>query len=269
MKRSNSVSASIRGCRSRNSTGRITPELFEENNDEAAHNAAISQVESDFEDVDIVNELIKVSQRIRRASLPTLFSTIKNPDSANSIHKKIRPSMQSLPSTVVASCKISPDPALTASGKLATSSSKILFKGRREASISSRISFSYLNEIMHEGAVRNVKSSEYPDVEINDESDFLTNQILSGWKIEQKNKGENAKLISVLWKLFGTNYMLTGIAYFIESILKISQAYLLGLLLNWIQEDTLEKPMYGYIYAGSISLVVFLQAFLNQMKHFW
>lgn len=92
---------------------------------------------------------------------------------------------------------------------------------------------------------------------------------MNEWKNEQANRGNDSKLLHVLWKIYGNRFAITGIAYLIESVLKISQAYLLGLILRWFQFQSDDKPRDGYVYVTCLAFVVFLQAFLNQLKHFW
>jgi hypothetical protein len=204
------------------------------------------------------------SKQDRTSSLPSL----KPKTAAKSVGEKgRRSSMPGSSGTLKASKSSSLTNNKMESGSL--SSLRSSFRKRSEANIVEQMSFSYVNNLISEGAIRDLKVSEYPAVEEADHAGNLTDQFRKEWEGEYAAKGRDADLLRVIWNIFGTRFAITGIPYFYESVLKIAQTYLLGLLLVWFQKSSGTDLYFGLFYAGLLSVVVLIQALLNQIKHFF
>ncbi|KAI8926103.1 hypothetical protein BC831DRAFT_511949 [Entophlyctis helioformis] len=142
----------------------------------------------------------------------------------------------------------------------------ISFQSRSEANLFQQVSFSYLNDMIKEGSKRDLIAEDYPPVEAFDEADALSERVLAEWRHQQARHGSKAKLSRALWRVFGFQYSCTGLIYLLESLVKITQSYLLGMLLRWFEsKDTSNQ---GYYIAAGLSASVILHALINQYKFF-
>ncbi|KAI8916137.1 P-loop containing nucleoside triphosphate hydrolase protein [Gorgonomyces haynaldii] len=221
------------------------------------------------------------SQNVIEPVRPLAMTPLHEDDTAPTVQERKRSlptlSMHQLPSNnrrnsapVDMSPGATSKDALIRKGSRASSTSS--FKSRSESSLLHRISFSYLNDMIREGSTRVINPSEYPNVEASDNSQSLSDVFMREWEKEQQSKGKQARLVTVLRRVFGWKFYLIGLPYLLESIFKIGQAYCLGLLLEWFQRpvpsDTTDYFSTGYLYAGLLASAVAGQAMLNQIKFF-
>ncbi|KAJ3127452.1 Multidrug resistance-associated protein 4 [Nowakowskiella sp. JEL0407] len=109
--------------------------------------------------------------------------------------------------------------------------------------------------------------NDFPSIETDDESSNLADRIRKAWDMERETRGDKARLWRSTAKVFGWQYMLAGVAYFLESIVKVAEAVFLGYLLVYFQ--TPSAPLTdGIIYSVVLSLFVLLHAILHHIE-FW
>ena len=221
--------------------------------------------ETDQEEMDVENDSnapvqrVKTSRRQNHQQMDVLLETshealkFPNEPSGN------KPSLNSGHAATTPKTSSSRPP-----NSLSPSSS---FSSRSEANFYQQLSFSYMNEIIKAGSKRNLLPEEYPEVEIDDDANRLGELIAHEWNNEKSINPSNPKLWRVLYRIYGTQLLGTSMIYFLESIIKISQSYFLGLLLSWL-ELQLFNNYDGYYYAAGLSVAVCGQALLNQYKFF-
>ncbi|KAI8899502.1 P-loop containing nucleoside triphosphate hydrolase protein [Globomyces pollinis-pini] len=154
-----------------------------------------------------------------------------------------------------------------------------LYNSRGSFNKFDQLSFAFMNQIIKDGNHKDILLDEYPPIENLDESAHLGNLLLYYWdaqvkQIESAKGKKNSKkskkptLYRSLYKLFGVNFKIASLPYILESIIKISQSYIFGLLITWLQSKTTTDKTKGYIYAGTLCGLVLCQSFLNQYKFF-
>ena len=102
-----------------------------------------------------------------------------------------------------------------------------------------RFFFSFLDTFIHDCARHDLFLSQYPPVEKEDNSKQLGSELLNGWKNEQNSNPKNPRFYSVVFKKNRLAFFVAGIPYFLESIARISQAYVLRLLLDVLKRHEL------------------------------
>ncbi|RKO88876.1 P-loop containing nucleoside triphosphate hydrolase protein, partial [Blyttiomyces helicus] len=70
------------------------------------------------------------------------------------------------------------------------------------------------------------------------------------------------------WYLFGREYCYAGLAYFLESCVKLGEGITLGYLLDWFQDTTQTSNRPGYLWAMGLTLCVAMHAILHHVEFF-
>ncbi|KAJ3191280.1 hypothetical protein HK101_007909 [Irineochytrium annulatum] len=141
---------------------------------------------------------------------------------------------------------------------------------RAEHGFWSRWTFRYMNDIIVKSYGTELDPDSFFDVEKNDDANPLSDRLLDNWRAElarAKAAGRQPNIWRVVRSVFGLAMLWPGLAYFLESFLKIGEAYVLGLVLNWFQ-DLSAPRWYGYLYASILSGLVICHAFLRHVEPF-
>lgn len=108
--------------------------------------------------------------------------------------------------------------------------------------------FAYMNTFARDCASHDLNLSQYPSIEREDNSKIIGSQFLEAWYTEHRPDDEKPpKISSVVFKFFGTQLLLAGIPYFLESLTRIGQAFFFGLLLDSLRSNELFSPSYSSV----------------------
>lgn len=142
-----------------------------------------------------------------------------------------------------------------------------LYRPRSSYHVIQQWFFTYMNKFASECARYDLNLSQYPSIEREDNSKILGTQFLDAWyAAHNPNEGKSAKISSVIFKLFGLQYLLAGVPYFLESIMKIGQAYVFGLLLDSLKYSSKDE---SYKWTGILCGLAFTQYVCSQSKFFY
>ncbi|XP_050391108.1 ATP-binding cassette sub-family C member 4 [Patella vulgata] len=131
------------------------------------------------------------------------------------------------------------------------------------ANIFSRIFFWWLNPIFKIGYERPLEVQDMYNVNKEDSSDTLGDQLEREWFKElAKVKGTKKKpsLLIALIKCFGWRYSVLGFIVFVEEGTKVVQPLLLGGLIRYFTPDSKMSDMEAYLYAMGVSLCAIVLA---------
>ncbi|KAI9354057.1 hypothetical protein DFJ73DRAFT_827739 [Zopfochytrium polystomum] len=143
-------------------------------------------------------------------------------------------------------------------------------KGRQDSSFLSRWLFAYMNPIIALGAKRLLQPDDYLPLDDQDGSLHIADRIQSSWKAELNRNASNPEKAR-LWRAiiygFGVQYLWPGLASLAESIVKIGEALVLGLLLDWFRKPggSLSE---GFLIAFGLALCTLVHAFLHHVEFF-
>ncbi|KAJ3220431.1 Multidrug resistance-associated protein 4 [Clydaea vesicula] len=114
------------------------------------------------------------------------------------------------------------------------SDAKFKAQKREDSSFFSKLSFQYLNQLLKEGLTKKLDLDSFPDIDSFNESKFLSESVMKNWnKQVLKNGKEEARLLKSLWKAFGSEYCKAGLCLLIESIVRVGQALITALFLDF------------------------------------
>ncbi|KAJ3191281.1 Multidrug resistance-associated protein 4 [Irineochytrium annulatum] len=141
---------------------------------------------------------------------------------------------------------------------------------RVEHGLWGRWTYQYMNDIVVKSYGTELDPDSFFDVEKDDDANNLSDKLLNDWRAElAKAKAENRQpnIWRVALSVFGWAALWPGLAYFCESFVKIGEAYVLGLVLNWFQDLDAPKSD-GYVYASILSALVIFHAVLHHVEFF-
>ncbi|KAJ3063674.1 Multidrug resistance-associated protein 4, partial [Quaeritorhiza haematococci] len=140
---------------------------------------------------------------------------------------------------------------------------------RQNSSLWAKFTYNYMNEMIGRGFRRELVTEDYPPIEDLDEAGDLSTRLREAWDTEVRTHGpQNAKLWRATWKVFGWRYIIGGLWFLLESLVKIATAVVLSLLLNHLSKPNEEKGNDGWYYALALSLCIFFSAFLHHIDFF-
>ncbi|KAJ3305549.1 Multidrug resistance-associated protein 4 [Kappamyces sp. JEL0829] len=150
----------------------------------------------------------------------------------------------------------------------AGSGNTLTYRTRSSANIASKLSFSFMNDMIKDGSKKDFLLAQYPQIENEDAANPLGDKLLSCWRREkQKNPAGKSILIKSLFQVYGRSFVLTGIPFFAESLIKIGEAYVFGILLDWFQANQGNLSQ-GLCIGAGLSGLVLVHAAVNQVKFF-
>ena len=148
--------------------------------------------------------------------------------------------------------------------------------------------FAYMNTFARDCASHDLNLSQYPPIEREDNSKIIGSQFLEAWYTEHSPDDEKPpKISSVVFKFFGTQLLLAGIPYILESLTRIGQAFVFGLLLDSLRSNELFSPSYSSVpkdgilgssaalldqsckFAVILCVLAIVQYVLSQSKYFY
>ncbi|KAJ3256052.1 hypothetical protein HK103_005735 [Boothiomyces macroporosus] len=130
-----------------------------------------------------------------------------------------------------------------------------------QSSLFSQLTFSYVNELITRGIRKPLEIFDFPSIERHDEAERLS-------KILLDNLHETKSLIKALYKTFGFSYGIILFFYLFEIVFKVAEGYLLGLFLQWFQQDQYDLNS-GYWYAFGLVSVIGTHSLLRHIMFFW
>ncbi|TPX68327.1 hypothetical protein SpCBS45565_g03207 [Spizellomyces sp. 'palustris'] len=139
--------------------------------------------------------------------------------------------------------------------------------GRQDRSFLSKWTYMYMNPMVSRGMKRELLPEEFPQIEDEDEAKMLSSRLLNEWDKEVNERGSGAKLWRATWRVFGWRYMLAGVSFFAETVVKIGEGVLLGYLLQWFQKTDKESRE-GYLLAMGMAFCVITHAVLHHVVFF-
>ncbi|CAH1169239.1 unnamed protein product [Phyllotreta striolata] len=97
-----------------------------------------------------------------------------------------------------------------------------------------------------------------------DRSTVLGDKLESNWKIQNSKTDRKRSLLKALWHSYRSEYLSLGLmTFFGDVVIKISQPYVLGLLLNYYNSDSSITKDRAFAYAGLIVLLNTLTSFMK------
>ncbi|KAJ3417651.1 Multidrug resistance-associated protein 4 [Chytridiales sp. JEL 0842] len=151
---------------------------------------------------------------------------------------------------------------------------------RQETNFFIRWAFAYVNPVLKRGVAGELDGNDVMSIEDADKAHTLSTSILTSWEKElstyhahllnEPNKPVNLhspRLWYSTFKVFGLPYLWPGLASFVETIVKIAQALLLGYLLTWFSDpnSTLKE---GLLWAMGLGLSALAHAVLHHVEFF-
>ncbi|KAH9269588.1 hypothetical protein BASA83_008409 [Batrachochytrium salamandrivorans] len=138
---------------------------------------------------------------------------------------------------------------------------------RQDSGFFMRWSYAYMDDLIRRGVKREIEPRDFPRVETDDESERLSTLVLEAWAEQVATHGSKASLASALWKVFGWQFSIAGLVFFIESLIQIGQGVILGQLLQWFQNPD-GTAREGCLFAMGLAIVATSQAILHHVDFF-
>ncbi|KAJ3272398.1 hypothetical protein HDV01_005581 [Terramyces sp. JEL0728] len=134
-------------------------------------------------------------------------------------------------------------------------------KNTTQSSLYSQLTFSYVNELISRGTKKPLEIMDFPSIERYDEAERLSKKLLD-------NLNRTKSLAKALWSTFGVAYSVILFFYLFEIVFKVAEGYLLGLFLEWFQQDEFDMKL-GYWYAFGLVSVIGVHSLLRHIMFFW
>lgn len=137
------------------------------------------------------------------------------------------------------------------------------------ASMVSRYTFHFVNDLIRRGAKKELEDADLSALAKHDRVVKLTDAFEREWAREKERKGSQANLWCVMYRVFTYPFWISAMWCFLESVTRIAQPVLLGFFLEWLTGDDAEDVLIGLVWAGSISIVAFIQAIIHHQLYFY
>ncbi|KAJ3325430.1 hypothetical protein HDV06_004289 [Boothiomyces sp. JEL0866] len=134
-------------------------------------------------------------------------------------------------------------------------------KNSSQSSLFSQLTFSYVNELISRGIRKPLEILDFPSIERHDEAERLSKLLLDNLK-------ESKSLVKALYRTFGVAYSIILFFYLFEIVFKVAEGYLLGLFLQWFQQEDFDMKS-GYWYAFGLVSVIGTHSLLRHIMFFW
>lgn len=133
------------------------------------------------------------------------------------------------------------------------------------------MTFGWLNGLFRLGSQRTLEADDFFVLPRNERARYLTDRLATEWKRGTAGPAPVGPY-ALLWaccRMSWAVYAMCGTVFAIEAVLLLVQAWLLGELTVFVQQDPATNPLRGYMYALGMTVIAGIHGLTHQTSFFW